>query len=117
MAEVENLRNCSVKGKLERLKLLPSAITYCNPVRNFIFQIKGNWSNLYFKTRIQLRLSWLVAVAVFGKPCRTFPNRNFVGVDVKGDRLWKILGFERKLTNVGFFTSDILGLANVLLPK
>jgi len=41
---------------------------------------------------------------------RQFPERNFIGIDKKGDRLWKgsTWAVEGQLTNVGFLRTDIL---------
>ena len=40
---------------------------------------------------------------------RIFPNRNFIGVDIKGDRLWvgSTIALEEKLKNVAFLRTQI----------
>ena len=43
-----------------------------------------------------------------------FPGQNFIGVDIKGDRLWKgsTLAVEQNLTNVAFLRTQILLIEN-----
>jgi tRNA (guanine-N7-)-methyltransferase len=67
--------------------------------------IKGNWQKLFFKNNkpitIELacgRGEYTIALA------KIFPERSFIGVDIKGDRLWKgsSIALEEGLENVGF---------------
>jgi tRNA (guanine-N7-)-methyltransferase len=43
-----------------------------------------------------------------------FPNRNYVGLDLKGDRIWKgsTLAVEQNLVNVAFVRAQILTIEN-----
>ena len=47
-----------------------------------------------------------------------FPDRNFIGVDIKGERIWKgsTLAVEQKLNNVAFLRTPILLIENFFLP-
>ncbi len=47
-----------------------------------------------------------------------FPNRNYVGVDIKGDRIWKgsTLALEQNLSNIGFLRTNILNLDFFFAP-
>jgi tRNA (guanine-N7-)-methyltransferase len=49
---------------------------------------------------------------------KLFPERNFIGVDIKGDRIWKgsTLAVENKLCNVGFLRAPILMTENFFDP-
>lgn len=84
-----------VVGK-KKLKRFAEIETFANviqpndryPVEDHSF--KGNWNLLYFKNQHPIVLEigcgkgeYTVALA------RKFPNVNFIGVDIKGERLWK----------------------------
>jgi tRNA (guanine-N7-)-methyltransferase len=68
-------------------------------------KLKGNWNRDFFKNDKPITLEvgcgrgeYSVGLA------RIYPERNFVGVDVKGDRLWvgSTEAIEERLDNVGF---------------
>jgi tRNA (guanine-N7-)-methyltransferase len=108
-----------MKNKLERFRVVAERHNVLQAGKELYFQIKGHWSELYFKNKnpitVELacgRGEYTVGLA------EKFPDRNFIGVDVKGDRLWKGSGWalERKLNNVGFLRADILGLATFFNP-
>lgn len=72
--------------------------------------MKGNWHREFFHNDnpIVLELGcgkgeYTVSLA------ERFPDRNFIGIDIKGARLWKGAGTatERNMTNVGFIRTRI----------
>lgn len=74
------------------------------------FELKGNWSKEFFKNSHPLILElgcgkgeYTVELAAKN------PETNFIGVDIKGARLWKgaKLALERKLENVAFLRTNI----------
>lgn len=73
-------------------------------------EIKGNWNKLYFNNS-----SPIVAELACGKGeytvglGRKFPDKNFIGVDIKGDRIARgsALATEEKLSNVAFLRAGI----------
>lgn len=73
------------------------------PGKEFFESIKGRWRTLYFKNENKLVLElgcgrgeYTVGMA------QLYSNHNFIGVDIKGDRIWK-----------GSKTADALNLSNV----
>jgi tRNA (guanine-N7-)-methyltransferase len=50
---------------------------------------------------------------------QAFPNKNFLGVDIKGDRLWKGAKFaqDNNLQNVAFLRSDIKKIVELFKPQ
>ncbi len=48
-----------------------------------------------------------------------YPNRNFIGVDIKGNRIWKgaTIAIEKKLNNVAFLRTEIDQLKNYFSEK
>lgn len=75
--------------------------------------IRGKWNELFFKNN-----NPIVAELGCGRGEYTtglaqhFPDKNFVGVDIKGNRLWKgsVDALENNLTNVGFLRTYINNL-------
>lgn len=75
-------------------------------------QIKGNWVE-YFKNQnpIVLELACGYGEYTVGLG-RLFPDKNFVGIDIKGDRIWKgaTEAFDENLKNVAFLRTSIENL-------
>lgn len=74
------------------------------------YQLKGKWKEDFFKNNNPITLElgcgkgeYTVAMA------RSFPERNFLGVDIKGARMWKGAkeAHNDKLHNVGFIRTRI----------
>ena len=73
-------------------------------------QLKGNWNKVYFPKDQPITVEmgcgkgeYTVGLA------RLYPQRNFVGVDVKGDRLWvgSKEALDESLTNTAFLRAQI----------
>ncbi|MGB3183462.1 MAG: tRNA (guanosine(46)-N7)-methyltransferase TrmB [Cyclobacteriaceae bacterium] len=75
--------------------------------------IKGNWHREYFKNEnpVTLELACGRGEYTVGL-ARVFPERNYIGIDIKGDRIWKGSGIalEEGLENVAFLRTQILML-------
>jgi len=102
-----------MKNKLERFRVIAERDNVLQAGKELYFGIKGRWNELYFQNQnpITVELACGRGEYTIGL-AEKFPNRNFIGVDVKGDRLWKGSGWaiERNLKNVAFLRTDILGL-------
>ena len=81
-----------------------------NIIRNNDFHLKGQWSESFFKNENPVILElgcgkgeYSVALA------EKNPRQNFIGVDIKGARMWKgaKTAIEKKLDNVGFLRTNI----------
>ena len=79
------------------------------------FRLRGIWAKTHFKNDnpITLELAcgkgdYTIALA------EKHPDRNFIGIDMKGPRLWSgcVAAQERGLTNVAFLRIEILNLAH-----
>jgi tRNA (guanine-N7-)-methyltransferase len=84
--------------------------THLFPEDGKVFPLKGNWKTDYFKNNNPITLElgcgrgeYTVALA------RRFPDRNFIGMDIKGARLWKgaKAAIEEGLKNVAFVRNRI----------
>ncbi len=78
-------------------------------------QVKGNWGTLVFKNNqpIVLELGCGRGEYTLGL-ARLSPEQNFIGVDIKGERIWygcKIAD-EEQLINVGFLRTQIQSLGD-----
>ncbi|MCA9734166.1 MAG: tRNA (guanosine(46)-N7)-methyltransferase TrmB [Deferribacteres bacterium] len=81
---------------------------------------KGNWKQSFFKNTNPLvvelgcgRGEYTLALA------RMFPEKNFIGVDLKVDRLWAgaCIAREQHITNMVFIRINIYELLNFFMPN
>ncbi len=81
-----------------------------NEVLNNDFKLKGNWNNVFFKNNNPITLElgcgkgeYSVALA------EKYPNRNFIGIDIKGARMWQgaKISNEKELKNIAFLRTKI----------
>jgi tRNA (guanine-N7-)-methyltransferase len=81
--------------------------------------IKGNWNSTYFCNdhSIVVELACGRGEYTTGLAAQ-IPGRNFIGVDVKGDRLWKgaVIAESQNLRNVAFLRTQIEQLENFFVP-
>jgi tRNA (guanine-N7-)-methyltransferase len=84
--------------------------THLFPEDGVVFPLKGHWKRDYFKNDNPITLElgcgrgeYTVGLA------RRFPNRNFIGMDIKGARIWKgaKAALEEGLHNVAFIRNRI----------
>ncbi len=80
------------------------------PETRIEFPLKGNWNNLYFKNSnpIVLELGCGKGEYTIGLADH-FPNKNFIGLDIKGARIWVGAkeAVEKKIVNVAFLRTKI----------
>ncbi len=76
-------------------------------------KIQGQWNVLYFAKPSPLTIELACGRGEYSVAlAERFPERNYVGVDIKGDRIWKgsTMATEKKLTNIGFLRTNILNI-------
>ncbi len=104
-----------MKRKLERFSIISERENVLQPGKELYFQVKGKWNEIYFKNNnpISIELACGRGEYTIGLANR-FPDRNYIGVDIKGDRLWKgsTLAVEQNLNNVAFLRTQILLIEN-----
>lgn len=74
------------------------------------FKLKGKWANDFFKNNNPIVLELGCGKGEYTVELATKnPNVNYVGVDIKGARLWKgaKLALQRQLKNVAFLRTNI----------
>lgn len=81
---------------------------------NIDFDAKGNWNAKHFKNDnpITLELACGRGEYTIGLAKR-YPDRNFIGVDIKGARIWQgaTLAMEQNIDNVAFVRTQIEQIA------
>jgi tRNA (guanine-N7-)-methyltransferase len=104
-----------VKRKLERFRIIAERENVVEPNKSIYHTIKGKWKSEFFKNDkpITVELACGRGEYTVGLATR-FPERNFIGVDIKGDRIWKgsTMAFEAELTNAAFLRTHILMIEN-----
>lgn len=102
-----------MKNKLFRFAVIANRDNVIEPGKPLYAAIKNKWGATYFQNdhpiTIELacgRGEYSVALA------KLFPERNYVGVDVKGDRIWNgsTLAVEQNISNIGFLRTNILNI-------
>ncbi|TWP23303.1 tRNA (guanosine(46)-N7)-methyltransferase TrmB [Apibacter muscae] len=111
------------KDKLRKFAETKTFTNVIQPTRDEIvnnFSYKGNWNKLFFKNSnpIVLELGcgkgeYSVGLAKF------FPNKNFLGIDIKGARFWRgaKTALENGITNVGFLRTQIELIEHAFSPN
>ncbi len=108
-----------MKRKLERFKIIEERSNVIERSKDIFETIKGHWRSGYFKNDnpITIELACGRGEYTTGLAAR-FPERNFIGVDIKGERIWKgsSVALEQNLVNVAFLRTPILLIENFFLP-
>lgn len=82
--------------------------------------IKGNWNTTFFKNSnpVVIEVGCGKGEYTTGLAER-FPNKNYIGIDIKGARMWKgaLYAVENNLTNVGFLRARVEHIASFFAPE
>lgn len=108
-----------MKRKLERFRIIEERSNVIERSKNIYEEIKGKWRGEYFTNNnpITAELACGRGEYTIGLAAR-FPERNYIGIDIKGERIWKgsTLAVEQNLTNVAFLRTPILLIENFFEP-
>ncbi len=119
-------------SKRNKLQKFAELLSFSNVYENFDLEssgllgengktvdLQGKWNELHFKNQnpITLELACGKGEYTLGL-ARRYPNRNFVGVDIKGARIWKGAGIalQEGLKNVAFLRTRIEQIASFFAP-
>ena len=100
------------KDKLKRFSQLKTFKNVIQPKTSYFSEddsLKGNWSNIFENSNpIIIELGCGAGEYTVGL-AKKFPNINFIGLDIKGARLWKgaRIAENEKLLNVRFLRTKI----------
>lgn len=84
--------------------------THIFPGDGLVFALKGNWNSYYFKNNNPIILELGCGRGEYTiEFARRFPDKNFIGMDIKGARLWKgaKTALLENLKNVAFVRNRI----------
>jgi len=107
------------KGKLEKFAMVSDYANCVEPsmdeAMNTGIALKGKWNKEFFKNDnpITVELACGGGEYTVGM-AEMYPDRNFIGVDIKGNRIWKgaTKAIQKGLDNVGFLRTRIDFIAN-----
>ena len=103
--------------RFEELKQRSNVLEDDKPLYN---TVKGNWNAAYFKNTQAITVEMGCGKGEYTTGlAEVYPDRNFVGVDVKGDRLWvgSTEAIEKGLKNVAFLRAQIQHLESFFAPN
>ncbi|CEN40774.1 tRNA (guanosine(46)-N7)-methyltransferase TrmB [Capnocytophaga cynodegmi] len=102
------------KNKLKRFKENETFTNVLQPKRDELlseyFPFKGKWNELYFKNNNPIVLELGCGKGEYSVGlAKRYPNKNFIGVDIKGARFWRgaKTAIEENIENVAFLRTQI----------
>jgi tRNA (guanine-N7-)-methyltransferase len=108
-----------VKRKQERFRIIEERANVIEPSKPLYRTIRGKWNSDYFQNNFPLTLELACGRGEYTIGlARQVPERNYIGVDIKGERIWKgsTWAEEQKLSNVAFLRTQILMIENFFQP-
>ena len=100
-----------MKRKQERFRIIEESPNVIEPSKPLFQVIKGQWRAAYFGNTNPITLELACGRGEYSVGlARLFPRRNFIGVDIKGERIWKgsSIALLENLQNVCFLRTHIL---------
>lgn len=95
--------------------MIESQPNVVEPTKEFYHSIKGNWNKDFFKNDNPITVELACGRGEYTTGlAKLFPERNYIGVDIKGERIWKgsTTATENSLTNAAFLRTMILLVEN-----
>lgn len=104
-----------MKRKQERFRAIEQQENVIEPTKAIYTTIKGKWNAVHFKNQNPITVELACGRGEYTVGLASlFPDRNYIGVDIKGERIWKgsTRALERKLLNAAFLRTHILVIEN-----
>ncbi|HYG18818.1 MAG TPA: tRNA (guanosine(46)-N7)-methyltransferase TrmB [Ohtaekwangia sp.] len=102
-----------MKRKQERFRIIEARNNVIEPSKPSYLTIKGQWRSDYFKNTNPITLELACGRGEYTVGLgKLYPERNHIGVDIKGERIWKgsTWAEEAGLANVAFLRTQILAI-------
>ena len=110
----KNKEDLGSKNKLKRFKENETFANVIQPTREDLtekeFYLKGKWNKEFFKNESPIVLELGCGKGEYSVGlAQRFPEKNFVGIDIKGARFWRgaKTAVEENISNVGFLRTQI----------
>lgn len=104
----------------DKLKRFAEVATFSNVVQlDAGVPYKGNWAKDFFKNDNPVVLELACGKGEYTvNLARLFPSKNFIGIDYKGNRIWRGAkdALEESVTNVGFLRIQIETILDYFAP-
>lgn len=98
-------------AKFEEMKAFEHVVQApFNKIKHTNFHLKGKWARFFFRNDKPLILELGCGKGEYTvELAEKFPEKNFIGVDIKGARLWKgaKIALKKELKNVAFLRTNI----------
>jgi tRNA (guanine-N7-)-methyltransferase len=120
-------------NKLNKLQKFAALLSYPNVFENFNVQhpvligangaevdMKGKWGESFFKNSKPITLELACGRGEYSVALgQMYPERNFIGVDIKGARIWKgaDIALKNNLPNVAFLRTRIEQIPFFFVPQ
>ena len=101
--------------KIAELENFENVIQFTDQPEHDDFRYYGTWAKDHFKNNNPISLELACGKGAYTLAlAEKYPDINFIGVDMKGSRLWTgcVEARKRSLTNVAFLRIEILNLAH-----
>lgn len=108
------------RSKKDKFAYIAAAQNVIEPGKDLYDKIKGNWRKVFFKNENPIVLEIGCGKGEYAVGLATlFPNKNFIGLDIKGDRIFigSRNAIEQNLSNVGFMRTQIQHIENFFEPN
>ena len=108
-----------MKRKQERFRIIEENPNVIEPTKPSYETIKGKWREDFFRNSNPLTLELACGRGEYTIGlAKLFPQRNFIGIDIKGERIWKgsTIAMQENLDNAGFLRTQILLIENFFAP-
>ena len=103
------------RNKLFKFAENQSSYNVIQEGKSTFHEIKGEWRSRHFKNEHELVLELACGYGEYSTGlARLFPGKNFIGIDIKGSRIWRgsRIAEDEVLLNVAFLRSQIQHLEN-----
>ncbi|MEP2771814.1 MAG: tRNA (guanosine(46)-N7)-methyltransferase TrmB [Fulvivirga sp.] len=107
------------RAKLKRFAEVAKRHNVLEPGKEMYEKIKGQWNSYQFKNENPITIELACGRGEYSVGlARMFPEQDFIGIDIKGDRIWKgsSMAIEEQLENVAFLRTIIQLLEKFFAP-
>ena len=109
-----------MKSKLKRFDIIAGRPNVLEPGKDIYTRIKGHWQKEYFGNTNPITVELACGRGEYTTGLAALhPGRNYIGIDIKGDRIWKgsTVAVDQGLNNVAFLRTLISHVESFFEPS